>query len=506
MIEIIFDHGQCFVKNTDLGAFPTPWAAHQAAQVLGMDEEPEGPNRLIDRDRRMHVQESNISKANICDYFGREIPGWQKLGLERDKKYKMLRDPEELAKAASTFKRLPILAQHMPVTAETHVPELVIGTVGSDIRYEHPYLKADTAYWTGGAVGAINRDELKDLSSAYHYRPDMTPGEYEGERYDGVMRDIVGNHVALVRKGRAGDDVVVGDSLPIETTTEKYMSQKVLSRTALYAAAALQALMASGLAMDSKPVDTSELFADVTAKNFKEKKPEVAKRLKAALTASGVVLAQDASIEDMVKLVDAMEKPEVKEGADADPATGAPMDLAAIKSAVMDPGANDEEEVEKKRREFLTGKLTPEDLSAYDAICGAKMGADGDLPPGITQSDKEDKTDDMITKPAMDAAISTAVKAEQDRQKLIRKAEIAVQPWVGNLAIAFDSASDVYGKALEILGVKVPAGTHPDALPAILAVQPKPGAKQAPTTIAMDAAPSSDFYKRFPGAERIGAA
>ena len=43
----------------------------------------------------------------------------------------------------------------------------------------------------------------------------MTPGDYQGEPYDGLMRDIVGNHVALVREGRAGADVVVGDMLPL---------------------------------------------------------------------------------------------------------------------------------------------------------------------------------------------------------------------------------------------------------------------------------------------------
>ncbi len=50
----------------------------------------------------------------------------------------------------------------------------------------------------------------------------MTPGTYAGVRYDGVMRDIAANHVALVRKGRAGPDVVVGDSaLPRKLIMQK---------------------------------------------------------------------------------------------------------------------------------------------------------------------------------------------------------------------------------------------------------------------------------------------
>ncbi len=45
----------------------------------------------------------------------------------------------------------------------------------------------------------------------------MTPGVTpNGEPYDGIMRDIIGNHVALVERGRAGSDVLVADSLPPE--------------------------------------------------------------------------------------------------------------------------------------------------------------------------------------------------------------------------------------------------------------------------------------------------
>ena len=33
--------------------------------------------------------------------------------------------------------------------------------------------------------------------------------------FDGVMRDIKGNHVILTRRGRAGDDVVIGDAMPL---------------------------------------------------------------------------------------------------------------------------------------------------------------------------------------------------------------------------------------------------------------------------------------------------
>ena len=58
--------------------------------------------RSIDADGRLHVSKTNISKANVCPYFGREIPNWQELGLDGDKVYRLYRDPEELAKGEVT--------------------------------------------------------------------------------------------------------------------------------------------------------------------------------------------------------------------------------------------------------------------------------------------------------------------------------------------------------------------------------------------------------------------
>jgi uncharacterized protein len=40
----------------------------------------------------------------------------------------------------------------------------------------------------------------------------MSPGEFEGMKYDGVMRDLACNHVALVAAGRCGPDVTAAES------------------------------------------------------------------------------------------------------------------------------------------------------------------------------------------------------------------------------------------------------------------------------------------------------
>lgn len=185
-------------------------AATDSALRIAFDRDTVRERDLVGR---MHVKTSHISKANICPYKGEEIPGWEELGLDPNRIYKLLRDPEELEKAAPTFNGIQLLRAHKPVTIDDHQPYDIVGTTGTDARFEHPYLDNSLYVWTKDGIDLIESDEQKELSCGYHYKADMTPGSYEGEHYDGVMRDIVGNHVALVEDGRAGDDVVVGDSM-----------------------------------------------------------------------------------------------------------------------------------------------------------------------------------------------------------------------------------------------------------------------------------------------------
>ena len=190
--------------------------------------------RSYDQDGRLHVESSNISKATVNPYYGSEIPNYQQLGLEPKKVYYLLRDPEELEKAAPTFNNLPLLSKHIPVSADEPQKEVIAGTTGSDTVFEDGYLKCSLAVWDAEAIAGIESGEQVELSSAYHYTADMTAGEFEGWHYDGVMRDIVGNHVALVDVGRAGRDVVVSDADPFHE--RKIMKLKAGAKARIQAA------------------------------------------------------------------------------------------------------------------------------------------------------------------------------------------------------------------------------------------------------------------------------
>ena len=178
--------------------------------------------RTIDQDGRLHVERSHISKAAINPYFGEEIPDWQNLGLDPKKIYRLYRDPEELAKSASTFNRLPILSKHIPVTVDSYQPDYIVGAIGSDVSFTSPYLDASICLWDAKAIAGIESGQVQELSCGYRYTVDMNSGSVDGKNYDGRMTNIRGNHLALVETGRAGPDVMVADSNPF-LTVEKFI-------------------------------------------------------------------------------------------------------------------------------------------------------------------------------------------------------------------------------------------------------------------------------------------
>ena len=141
--------------------------------------------RSIDQDGRLHVAMSNISKAIVNPYRGAEIPDADKLGLDPDRIYFLLRDPAELAKAADTFNNIPVLDRHIPVFADAPQKEFVVGSTGTDAMYSDPYLRNSLVIWDAVAIAGIETKEQCELSSAYRYDADMTPGTFAGVAYDG---------------------------------------------------------------------------------------------------------------------------------------------------------------------------------------------------------------------------------------------------------------------------------------------------------------------------------
>jgi len=326
--------------------------------------------RTKDTAGRLHVAKSNISKAGVNPYLGSEIPGHEQLGLDPKKIYKLLRDPDELAKAAPTFNRQPLLSRHVPVSAQDHQGEIVVGTTGSDCAFDAPYLTNSLTVWAQDGIDAVESEEQKELSSAYHYDADMTPGEYEGVKYDGVMRNIRGNHVALVKTGRAGADVVVGDSALPNQNGEVKMS-KMMTRKASVAAGAIMVTLRPILAQDST-IDLGPIMTKAKAGKFTAAKAPILKAIEKALKSDKVKLAQDSDIADVIEAVSEVLElvdgdKNVVDDAEIDPNTVIPPDTA------LDAGP-----VEKAQEYLRSAGVSDEIISGLAAAMNADTAEDED--------------------------------------------------------------------------------------------------------------------------------
>ncbi|HKJ95382.1 MAG TPA: DUF2213 domain-containing protein, partial [Gammaproteobacteria bacterium] len=396
-----------------------------------------------------------ISKATVNPYMGQEIPGWQGLGLEPDRIYQLLRDPGELAQAAGTFNNIPLLSKHIPVSADEPQKDYVVGATGSNAEFDDPYLKNSLVVWDSSAIAGIESREQYELSCAYRYVPDMTPGTYEGVPYDGVMRQIVGNHVALVEVGRAGPDVVVSDSNPFQEN--RPMAKKASSKT-VAVRAAVRAFMRPLLAADAA-LDLKSIIGDVSG----DVSESDARTLANAIQAKAK-LAQDANLNDLHRVI-------------------------------MDAASSEEDDEEDKEKPGAS-----DDEKDSDGPDDKKSAED---------EDDEEKDDGK----AMDAAISAATakaRAEAEaaaikRMQAIHKAEKEVAPILGEVA-AMDSAEAVYKLALDHLEIDV-TDVHPSAYASLVRMHTKNASESKHAHLAQDAAKGRSWWdENFPEATLPGRA
>ena len=448
------DRGACFPSRAEAEKQAEAAYANGYTGDEGLALDSGEANRRKDQDGRLHVKLNNISKANICGYLGREIPNYAALGLEADRVYQLFRHPDELKKGAETANNIPLLIEHVPVTPEDHKPGKVVGSTGTDAKFSEPYLTNSIVVWEDGAIAGIENGEQRELSCGYRYDPDMTPGEYKGAHHDGVMRNIKFNHVALVEKGRAGADVLVGDSaLRTENT---HMTTK---KAALGKLAASFEAQAAAFAND------------------------------AALKATYTKLANDAK-----KARDAMEEEEE--------AMDEPLPFEGKPEKPAKDEKDDETEEERKEARDKRAK----DKKAKDAKRAADAKKAKDADPGEEREDEDEdkeeskgKAEDRRAKDkkAMDEAIATALAADRARAGAVRDAERDVRPWVGDMALSCDSAAEVYAAALKGLGVDTRGITDPKALKLVLDAQPRAGASRR-NGLAMDAASLKAASEQFP--------
>ena len=113
--------------------------------------------------------------------------------------------PESLA----SFAGKAITLEHPPVLLDSaNTKDYQIGFSGTEVVYDNGFVRAVMTITDEEAIKRIMRGDAKEVSAGYRVNYEATPGVTDsGENYDGIQKEINGNHIAVVRRGRAGPQV-----------------------------------------------------------------------------------------------------------------------------------------------------------------------------------------------------------------------------------------------------------------------------------------------------------
>lgn len=145
---------------------------------------------------------------------------------------KEFRPPDEVTAQVSvdTLSELPVTNDHPfeAVTAE-NAKQYQIGYTGK-AEVATPFIKVGLTLTDKDSIAEVMDKRKDEVSCGYTCEVDLIPGEWQGESYDCVQRNIRYNHLAIVPMGRAGADCRIkvdrADGLGF-IVDEKKTSQKI---------------------------------------------------------------------------------------------------------------------------------------------------------------------------------------------------------------------------------------------------------------------------------------
>lgn len=112
-------------------------------------------------------------------------------------------DPESLA----TLKNAPVTLEHPPVMlTPANVKDYMKGYTTDRVEVNRDLVETDLIIAVADAIKAVEDDGMRELSSGYLADLEEVPGVYNGNDYDCRQRNIKYNHLAIVKKGRAGPE------------------------------------------------------------------------------------------------------------------------------------------------------------------------------------------------------------------------------------------------------------------------------------------------------------
>ena len=174
--------------------------------------------------------------------------------------------PESLA----SFAGKAITMEHPPALLDSeNTKDYQIGFTGSEIVYDNGFVRAVMTVTDRDVIERIMHGDVREVSAGYRVNYDPTPGVTDsGEHYNGIQTEISGNHVAIVRRGRAGPQVKLhldrqdaADPYLFSTEEDQTMSAKIV-----FDGAEFEVSESVALAITKEREDASMSYKDMKMK------------------------------------------------------------------------------------------------------------------------------------------------------------------------------------------------------------------------------------------------
>lgn len=239
------------------------------------------------------IEDNPISKVGVFPYLGSEIGA-----PEPDKVYMVYRPEEELSnpETLASFNLVPFIDDHefLGVDGTPAEKKGVQGTTGESATFDYPYLKNNLRVYSNFLQNQIVQGK-KELSPSYRCDYEFTSGVFDGQKYDAIQRNLRGNHLALVDKGRTGPDVAVLDRYPITNDSAEFIAMEFTPEQLEQLRALIREMLAemSAAADETKEEETQDQEDPVTTEEKEAVEAEAATELIDA-AAEAVEEAQEA--------------------------------------------------------------------------------------------------------------------------------------------------------------------------------------------------------------------
>jgi len=178
---------------------------------------------------KMSFDAAELGKATITqEGYLRAPVKMSRIGVMNYGYAKKVKLPSELFSKPTidSLRGLPIVEEHPEIDGRyiyvdsSNYREYAKGSI-SEPEADGKFVKGMATIWDQGLKNKILSGELSEVSLAYSKRDEVSPGDFDGEDFDIIQRNIIGNHLAVTRAGRAGQMV----KIEIDSKDLKYNNQ-----------------------------------------------------------------------------------------------------------------------------------------------------------------------------------------------------------------------------------------------------------------------------------------